>query len=267
MLRKKKSLAFYCALVMGFLSILACNSPSALPSGATDVFEGTPIFPTASPTEAALYPSPLPPTATPTEVALNPSPLLEVFPLQIGTTWTYDFTAEIAEGTEVKHYENPLTTTVTDMTVQDGSSIYHLREEGLPDTQTPEGGEFFYILLDSNLYMSYSLSRSADIAASGGVGFEWSQILTWPLEPSQRWGEPEQLDREDGMYSWFVVGIESLETPAGVFDECYRLTIATLPDHAFRWFCPGVGFARFEYHHHGTVHDEVWVLRELTIGS
>jgi hypothetical protein len=209
MLQERKRLVFYCALVMGFLSTLACNLPTAplSTSGTTSISEETPI----------------PPTATPTETALNPSPLLEVFPLQIGTTWTYDYTADIAEGTEVRHYENPLTMTVTDVTNQDGYNIYHLQQEGNPGINTPEEEKLFYILLDGNLYQSYSLDQSAEIIASGGEDFEWNQILAWPLEAAQRWGEPEMLAREDGMYSWFVAGIESIETPAGTFDECYRL--------------------------------------------
>jgi len=56
---------------------------------------------------------------------------------------------------------------------------------------------------------------------------------------------------------------ENVETPAGKFDDCYRLAFYWLDAHQLAWFCPGTGVVRWETHHHGSRHDEVWELQEF----
>jgi hypothetical protein len=88
-------------------------------------------------------------------------------------------------------------------------------------------------------------------------------ILQFPLKEGARFGEADQLDREDGMYAWRVerperVSLRGIKgSPRGEQIE-YSIAFLTNPEHTYISFVPGIGITGFLYGHHGTV-SEVWL--------
>ncbi|MBU4311990.1 MAG: hypothetical protein KJ706_04665 [Candidatus Omnitrophica bacterium] len=73
-----------------------------------------------------------------------------------------------------------------------------------------------------------------------------------PLKVGMKWGEVNDIKRNDNMYAYYVEVIEDVTVPAGTF-RCFRIAYRTCPDDIVEWFCPGVGIVKIEYRHHGTI--------------
>jgi hypothetical protein len=188
--------------------------------------------------------------------------ILDVFPLEADAIWVYSTTVDYEEGGQPIHWTGLITETVISLTVQGNDWLFGAELQGHPVRNTSEDRIRHYVALDDRLYQLAGAEDPLAIVAADGQGFEWSQVLTWPLEVEQQWGDLDMLARGDGWYVWRVEAQEPVATPAGTFKNCYRLGLWTNPDHTLVWFCPGTGFVRREYRHHGSRHDEVWELME-----
>ena len=92
-----------------------------------------------------------------------------------------------------------------------------------------------------------------------GLVRESQLFLDLPLSSDKVFGDAEQITRLDRSYCWFVDGVEDADLKEvaglalGVRLKQYRLIYQSRPAHVVVRFVPGVGIARFEYVHHGTV--------------
>lgn len=86
----------------------------------------------------------------------------------------------------------------------------------------------------------------------------------FPLKVGLKWGEDTEAPRRnDTMYCYYVEKIESVTVPAGTFEGCFKIVYDTCPDTSIEWYYPGVGIVKSEYHHHGTITDEISVLKKI----
>ena len=72
-------------------------------------------------------------------------------------------------------------------------------------------------------------------------------------------------DRGDHMYCDYVEKMEDVTVPAGTFKNCFKVVYMTCPDETAYWYCPGVGIVKSIYHHHGTIINELVVLKKIKI--
>lgn len=208
-----------------------------------------------------------PPPQTPTPTPARP-PILDAWPLRQGAAWVYSVTLDYAQGTGVTHWTGAITETITSAMQQDSGWVFDFQIEGHPlrtDEQGNQQGQ--YVALGNRLYKWFGHQETSRLIAQQGQGFEDNQVLVVPLASGQVWGAPQHLVRGDGLYFWHVQGQEDLATPAGKFAGCYELALRTNPDHINVWFCPGIGIVRQEYHHHGSVMDELDVLQKYVSGK
>lgn len=239
MIQQSKSIIQRANLLLFILPILGCGLTSQ----------------SAAPTIPAAI------TATP----LGEGPALpDLYPLSSGAVWTYHATTDIDDGSGPQHWEGSITETAVETTLVGDQEVYHVQLAGHPTRTTPDQTDAYYVPFRDRLYSVPTSDDAARLIATDGGGYETAQILAWPLEVDQAWGDPQMMNREDRQYVWRVEAIESVDTLAGHFDGCYHLAFRTNPDDTQRWFCPGTGFVRYEYHHHGSLNNEVWELASFS---
>lgn len=85
-------------------------------------------------------------------------------------------------------------------------------------------------------------------------------FFRWPLKKGMKFGDPEQLKREDNEYCWFVNEQSTKElrdiqglTPRRA--EVSVLRFVTNPDDTTMEVASGIGVLSYEYHHHGSTAD------------
>jgi hypothetical protein len=249
---KMKKTAPIIAGFTGIIFALACNMATA-PA----------ITPTLS------VPEPITVTAALPTADATPQPMgqemLGVFPFSQGAVWTYKLTLDYDGGSQVEHWEGEVTETVTEASPAIENWIFHSVIDGVPDVAFLRL-EHYYVTKGSAVF---DLGNAEDAAAATNpeaVAFARNQILAWPLEIGQMWGDPDLMN-ESGLNVWRVDAVQSVDVPAGHFDDCYVIMMVTNGDRTFRWFCEGVGFVKMEYHHNGTPNDQVWELVSFVAGS
>ncbi len=199
-----------------------------------------------------------------------PSTVRDVFPLASGNTWVYDVALDYTdESKRLVHWTGVVTEMIAEARQHDAVWIYLVETQGRPVFErsgpVPQDREEHFLVFPDRLYRLPAPLDSDALIAANGQGYEWNQVLAWPIEVGQRWGDPKIVAQNNGWYVWRVEARGSVETTAGSFADCYQLLLLTNPDDTSAWFCPGIGFARHEYHHHGSRYDEVWTLRELHV--
>ncbi len=198
------------------------------------------------------------PAWRPVPVTAMPA-ILDVYPLAVGTTWVYSVTLD---ENVIGHWTGPVTETVTSVEQQGEGLIFRAElDTEHPLLVQPRERRRCYVALDDRLYRLAGQQNSSAVITHDGEGNESAQILTWPLEIGQQWGEPEMLARGDSGYVWQVMAQEPVTTPAGTFEDCYRLKYVANTGYEQRWFCPGVGIVRQHYHHNGSLWDETWEMQ------
>jgi hypothetical protein len=97
-------------------------------------------------------------------------------------------------------------------------------------------------------------------------------FFRWPLKKGMKFGDPEQLKREDNEYCWFVNEQSAKElrdiqglTPRRA--EVSVLRFVTNPDDTTMDVVWGIGVLSYEYHHHGSTADTSVRLVEFHPGS
>jgi hypothetical protein len=94
-----------------------------------------------------------------------------------------------------------------------------------------------------------------------GLVDENTLFLECPLVEGKRFGDFEQVAREDFRYCWLVESEREMRLRGirGVSPwrsrRVYRLVYFTNPDEQHILFAPGIGIIEYTYHHHGTVSD------------
>lgn len=245
--------------------VLACSRFDTALSTPTD-FVVYPSSTEPSPTHTAV-PSTATPSITPTpeysaaSLAPEIKKILDFFPLAPGAIWTYQATIDESTGPEtIEHWEGTITAAVTGATLEEGFPIFRVEWSGHPNITSPEIGLEYYVVLDTGIYDVSTHESGIELVQAGVPTHQ--PYVTWPLEVGQEWnGHYEYL------FGWYIDAQEPVETPAGLFEDCIKAAIHTNPDHAFHWFCPGAGLVRYEYHHHGSVHDEIRELSSFSPGS
>lgn len=200
------------------------------------------------------------------EAALVKQSMQSLYPLSLGATWVYSATIDYQENSHLLHWSGTITETITNVSLQGDARIFEAEKIATPAVNSNWIRPRRYVLMADRLF---DLSRDHDLdklVAARGQGFDGVLALMWPLTVGQRWGDAQFMARGDGWYVWQVEEQESVGTEKGNLADCYRVVFRTNPDHTMVWYCPGVGPARREYHHHGSVFDQVWALREFRAG-
>lgn len=235
---------------------LACSAPS-LPGALTPTPTFYEIFP----------PGTEPSTGTPAADTAGVVREIQTFyPFAKGAQWVYqaDITVEGAQGAE-QHWAGQLTATVTDAKIDSGFPVYRVEWVGYPDFAWPDLNTEYYVVRAAGIYRGDSAEQAARLAQS--EVFTQTAFLAWPPKDGKVWGDPDLVVTNSTLNVWRLTLAPSLSVPAGTFQDCYQAAMFTNPDTTFRWFCPGEGLTRFEYHHHGSVNDQVWELESFKPGT
>lgn len=207
-------------------------------------------------------------TPDPSTATLPPAgqEMLSVFPFAQGAAWTYQVTLDYAAGSGPQHWEGTATETVIEATPHGENWVFHTVIEG-PPADSPVQREHFYVTKGGGLYDLFDAETAAAATNPEAVEYARYQILAWPFEIGQMWGDPDALATGTGFDVWVVDAIMAVDAPAGHYENCAMIIMVTNPDTTFRWFCPGTGFAKVQYHHNGSLDDQLWDLESFTPGT
>ena len=99
-------------------------------------------------------------------------------------------------------------------------------------------------------------SRTFEFHVSGDGIFDGNmKIYQWPLSDNLSWKAFTDFE-----YFMNVDYVGNFETPYSELTGCYVFFIATNPDTSFDTFCPGIGFVKHSYRHHGTPQNDDYTL-------
>jgi hypothetical protein len=193
--------------------------------------------------------------------------VLDAYPLAQGAAWEYQVVIDrLGSDTAAERWEGPVTETVVSATPAIENWVFHRTLTGDPsptwrlaDQWVVARGSGLYTFSDEKQAMEATNPQTPDPAVN--------QILTWPLQDGQRFGLPDQLANEDGRNIWVVTAVDKFDVPAGHYEGCFKITMLAELADVRSWFCPGVGFVRYEYHNNGTLQEEFWELTSFTPGS
>lgn len=189
------------------------------------------------------------------------------FPMKHGTQWGYRTHSEVCQtGGGIVTNDAVVACHVLDVYAK--GAVTAARLCGFPLVMDVWGGctnlnhESLLVCIPGSQYHlvdAATASRFADTndALLGLVGVG-SLFLDCPLATGKRFGEFDQLTRDDFFYSWHVVSEERcrIRRVKGVSPLkrriAYRLEYRTLPDFQSVVFVPGIGIVEYVYHHNGT---------------
>jgi hypothetical protein len=218
--------------------------------------------------------APIPATAINTVI----DPIIEYFPLFVGSTRTYtvgNSTPQVGGGDGLVEFISNYTEKVIMVEsspydaihiykAEQTGEIYDLDCTGWSTIQGPKNK--WYITYDTNLYVACDEAEKNRVVDSlysqyflktsvSNPALTLSRIV-FPLAKDSKWdwisGTPTLLEHSDNMYVWWVEAKVNLTTPAGQFDDCYKISLYTYSDSSFKYLCKGVGIVALEYHHHGS---------------
>jgi hypothetical protein len=184
--------------------------------------------------------------------------MLAVFPFALGTSWTYHAVIDIGAPDRPQHFDGPITETIIGATSYRANWLFHSQLSGYP---MPDSAlDAYYVVNGRRLYkLSDAVSAASATKPRTMADYASAQILAWPLEVGQMMGDPAFMNAA-GRNVWLVQDIANVDVPAGHFKSCYLISMLTNPDDTHHWFCAGVGFVQYEYHHHGSRDNEFWQL-------
>ena len=220
-----------------------------------------------TPTQSIPSSQPITPTG-----AIDLSTLLKKFPLNKGTSWTWTNTGySQAENDPYKiiHGSSQVIETVADIQNSPPFYIAHIRGSKTMLSADPgwqENGrfdlgeyEYWHVLRDGQVYLSYA-RPDLTIFPAGQLDLLEYQF---PMAPGAAWCPDWQTEKYlkppvetpfpcqfAGMRT--IENIESVQTQAGNFKQCYRMTDAINSGGVTQWFCDGVGIVAQKYDHAGS---------------
>ena len=214
------------------------------------------------------------PALTNQSSTVEPNTIGDIFPMFIGSTWSYNFgkvtQATDEEGSRILQFIGSYTETVVaiETGLSDKAKIIGVEITGESFMNHCAGDDFisgdldtWYVLDDSRLFQLCSRDEASAVATEmvrGQTQATPSVLPEYvaPFEVGKLWPAfPDTAPREDTCYQWHVESKVDVRVPAGEFKDCYRLLLCTLPDTVIRWVCPGVGLVAVEYHHHGSIEE------------
>ena len=204
----------------------------------------------------------------------------DCYPLAVGTRWTYDVSAQWLDAGIIKRTHFVSDVTVLEEIDRGAVTGYVLRGDPLHQNHLESGdspADYAIVKAGSGSYYQVgaeAIKRLRD-RRDPLVGLVDSSdvILQCPLIVGARFGETDQMAREDGYYTWGVKERKS-ERVSGVKGlwslfrtDTFTLELYTLPDETTAVFVPGVGFTRYHYVHHGSTDEKESRLVELSTRS
>lgn len=172
----------------------------------------------------------------------SPEPAVGYYPLKVGNFWEY------RDGSD--WYEYYLRKEIVGCyLLQGGIGAYKIRcfktYTSYPDTVEHKDEWFTYQMHIDNEIREFSDLNDPD---------EYEILLRFPLEVGSSWQKPpKQMDSvwAISMFVDSVAAVENVTTPAGEFEDCYRIRkthrMLDILGGSERWFKPQVGFV--EYRH------------------
>jgi hypothetical protein len=214
------------------------------------------------------------PTATIAPVTLTPqSDVLRVFPLVPGTSWTY----RRSNYTQAENDPNTLLTAETQLvetilsSEQAGAYLFVKFHRGVTLSRVDAGwgdttglglGNFdnWYVVTDDKVYSSTEKPAAQTLQLDLLIeeyAFPMTVGASWCPNRQQKGYDPTDAPAETPVPCAFagartVQGLEAVHTPAGDFDECYRLSDFYNSGGVVQWFCDGVGVVAQKYDHLGS---------------
>lgn len=172
------------------------------------------------------------------------SPWPAFMPLSLGATWAYDVSIDTADGGARRH--------VTGQVVR---QVVAVSEHLL--------GPTIYLLHDTPLPASWLTAPSHALVAYEGALYELRHgpatlsAAVALLVASSEVRDDARLELGVSRTTWTFEDVVRAHGVAG----CVVMVQRTMPHDTTDAYCPGLGLAWREYHHHGTLQDERWSLR------
>ena len=191
--------------------------------------------------------------------AITPTIIPAEFPLDLGSTWIYDYSAYTAASEAIWN----VTVTIVAVTIRDGFLIAEVEQAAILKAgdasshllNEPMVGHFWYLFDGGHLYKQ---SEEPDPAHAADAWLE----LVFPLGGSGCWfPDARQRSEMNGVTpaSGPVPGCRSasgephpVEVPAGKFEACIDVVTYYNSGPTFLTFCPGVGIVATRYDHSGS---------------
>lgn len=208
---------------------------------------------------------------------LGTSSLPAFFPMAKGTCWIYDRHAEVC-GRQGGVVTNDATLTCVILETADRPGVAAALFSALPthtDVWSAEAADGPGLLLRvgaSQYHVTNADLRDRLNDPNDGLldlVTENTLLLDGPLVPGKRFGDLEQIARDDGRYVWRVETEEwvRLRGIRGISpwrkQRIYRMVYDTNPDAQTIVFAPGIGIVEYTYRHHGTPSDITLRLRDF----
>jgi hypothetical protein len=204
--------------------------------------------------------------------AKEPSEEGSYFPLVPGTTWVYRGTVTWfnAEKEQDVSSEVTLTTKVERVIHKPGATFGVL--SGFPADLDWSSGEVEpkpFLLVETDQHEvfldpvppDFDYEKLAKDSTPLKPYLEEDNLFfRWPLKKGMKFGDPEQLKREDNEYCWVVEEhaskeLRDIEGLSARRAEVSTLRFVTNPDDTTMELASGIGVLRYEYHHHGSAAD------------
>lgn len=227
-------------------------------------FQWEPRLPAVQGTVAPNAPAVLAtPTPTSTSLSSNGVPS-DYYPLGLGNVWVYQDTRyDALPITEYITATHIITETVVDIHHAPSFFAAKIRRDESGETplfvapsrhgevqRPPASTEYWLVLMGNQLFRQEKNVGRPDLRKSD------SRELVSPLQAGAQWYLYEAKDptAPDGVGGVLRRAVEenTVQVPAGRFDNCFMLKDDWATDTVYGWFCPGVGWVEKKSDHNGT---------------
>lgn len=214
--------------------------------------------------------------------------LTKIFPIYVGSTWTYNYSHFIEPTNAINPPTNPefgqftVTVAVIDTGLSDKIKVVGMKVSGEKyfNNCFNEGQELYtgdlqtwYVLDSESLYAACTREEAYTIANARLENPDTFVISTSvlpmfkaPIEVGKVWPAFAHLPpSDDTNYKWYIESQVNVDLPVGEFKDCFRILLNTTGDSLVRWICPGIGLVAEEYHHRGAIKDYRFELQNYSL--
>ena len=169
--------------------------------------------------------------------------MLEIYPLAEGKEFVYkakyDYVTEITDDYQYIYdsWTGFTQLQILSAEVVEDMAIFSLRYANYP---------YYYSFQDEEFKTGEILES---LTFQNGIVTDKNGFIDYyfPLDIGLQW---IGLGEDFPEYRWYVDTIEDVITPAGYFQDCYKLSLWTRPDSSYIWFKPGIGIVKYYAFHH-----------------
>gem|GEM_PF-2937767 len=254
-------------LVWVALSAAACQALVATPEEAFIASFATATAtpaPTSTPSPTVVPTATARPRPTPVMLPADIPVVLALMPLRVGASRVYSVTLLHRPAYQPLRWNGIITETIVAESNEGAGRVFRAQRIGkLPLGTPPHEPTYNYVALDNRLYQLFDGMNPRDLIARDGAGHEAELIAVWPAAIGQTWGDPNLVSIDGATYRWRFEGLEDMQTPASGEDiwlDCARFVFRAPPAVTIRWYCPGIGLARYRHLRKANTYDEVWEL-------